>query len=276
MHHNVYAKNGERNPQIRADVRDFDYVNNIIYDWGYFGEGGGYGIRIKNNPGEPKVEANFINNWFYANIRPSWALVFGTVPGADSYDGGPAVPPSQGTVVTTSLMGDLYVAGNILPVENEDHYSTLSNPLVVPEYAQVTTHPAANLAAEVLPSVGMVYRDGEEQAILDEIAAGAPPPELDLDAAPGDQSIYLRWTLGGTVPVSSTWRISYSGPSGDEPSPITGLINDTRVYTLTGLTSHTLYTVTLNAMAGSTVSLTDTVTVMPTDRFDFLPMVSKY
>ena len=26
MHHNVYAKNGERNPQIRADVRDLDYV----------------------------------------------------------------------------------------------------------------------------------------------------------------------------------------------------------------------------------------------------------
>ena len=275
MHHNVYAKNGERNPQMRADVRDFDYVNNIIYDWGYFGEGGGYGIRIKNNPGEPKVNANFVNNWFLPTIKPAWALVYGTVPGADSYDGGPVLPPPQGKVVTTSSMGDLYVAGNILPAENEDHYATVSQPLPVPPYARVTTFPAANLAAEVLPDVGMRYRDGQEQAILDEIAAAAPPPALRLAGAPGDREIYLQWALGGTIPLTSTWRVSYSGPPGDQTSPITGLPYPTRAYTLTGLTNGETYTVTLNAMAGPAALLTDTLKVMPVDRFGYLPLVNK-
>ena len=44
MHHNVWARNDERNPQLRADVADFDYVNNVIYDWGFWTEFG-YGIR---------------------------------------------------------------------------------------------------------------------------------------------------------------------------------------------------------------------------------------
>ena len=63
MHKNVFARNGERNPQIRADVADFDYRNNIVYDWG-FGLRSGYGVRIRNDAGEPKVNGNFVNNYF--------------------------------------------------------------------------------------------------------------------------------------------------------------------------------------------------------------------
>jgi hypothetical protein len=174
MHHNVYAKNGERNPQIRADVRDFDYVNNVIYDWGFFGEGGGYGIRIKNEPGEPQVNGNFINNYFLPTIRPEWALVYGLDPGPDAHDGTPAgPPPPQGTVIS-SAMGALYVAGNELPADNQDHYSTVDQPLTIPPEAQVTTLPAAELESAMLPYVGMRYQDAEEQAILDEIAAAMP------------------------------------------------------------------------------------------------------
>ena len=55
--------------------------------------------------------------------------------------------------------------------------------------------------------------------------------------------------------------------------PITGIISPTRAYTLTGLTNYVWYTVTLNSILGSTPFLTDTVTVMPTDVFVYLPLV---
>lgn len=171
MHHNVYAKNGERNPQIRADVQSFDYVNNIIFDWGFFGEGGGYGIRIRNEPGEPQVNGNFVGNAFLPTIRAQWALVFGSAPGSDATDGGPAQPPSQGTVVNTSSLGELWVADNLLPVENEDHYSTISSAHPIPSEAQVTTWTTDELEAHMLPHVGMLHRNMEEQTIIDEIAA---------------------------------------------------------------------------------------------------------
>jgi hypothetical protein len=41
---------------------------------------------------------------------------------------------------------------------------------------------------------------------------------------------------------------------------------------LSGLTSYSLYTVTLNAMMGGTPALTDTLTVMPTDLLLFMPV----
>lgn len=172
MHHNLYAKNGERNPQIRADVRDLDYVNNVVYDWGFFGEGAGYGVRVRNEAGEPKVNANIVANAFVPGaVRPGWALVFGDVPGADASDGGPAGAPAEGTVVTTTLLGELWVSGNILPPENQDQYSTIAQPLPVPPAAEVTTYPATALRDQMLPYVGMLYRSAEEEAIVAELAA---------------------------------------------------------------------------------------------------------
>jgi hypothetical protein len=166
LHHNVYVRNGERNPQIRGDVRDFDYVNNVVASWGAFrANGGGYGVRIRNDEGA-KVNANIVNNAFVPQPGrlTGYGLVYGDRPG-DSDDGGPAA----------STMGRLWVMGNILPVANRDHYSTVSGPLPVPAPARVTTWPASELRTQVLPSVGMKYRDGEEEALLVELGAAMPP-----------------------------------------------------------------------------------------------------
>ena len=171
MHHNVYAKNNERNPQLRADVRNFDYRNNVIYDWGYY-DGWGYGIRIKNEPGEPKVNGNFINNYFVAgSVDKDQALVYGLVPGSDTHDRGPFGIVSQGTVVSTSQMGKLYVAGNVLPAENLDQYSTIAQPLPLPSSALVTTWSPFELGSRMVPTVGTGYRTATEQAILNELVA---------------------------------------------------------------------------------------------------------
>jgi hypothetical protein len=176
MHHNVWARNDERNPQLRADVADFDYVNNIVYDWGYWTHYG-YGIRIKNDPGEPHVSGNFINNYFKpVHGDPVAALLYGLIDGADANDGGPLLPVPQGTVITNSLMGALWVAGNVLPVGNMDHYSTISAPNPVPTAAQVTTYSAYELRDRVVPNAGTEYRTADEQALFAEIASALTGP----------------------------------------------------------------------------------------------------
>jgi pectate lyase len=171
MHHNVWAHNGERNPQLRADVADFDYVNNIIYDWDF------YGVRVKNEPDEPKVDANIINNYFRnGQGLPTRGLVYGEFAGPDANESGPLIPVPQGTVITNSGMGNLWVAGNIFPVGNVDHYSTIPAPHPVPTNAQVTTYRASELADRVIPDVGTKYRTAEEQAMLSEVASALERP----------------------------------------------------------------------------------------------------
>ena len=100
-------------------------------------------------------------------------------------------------------------------------------------------------------------------------------PALTLYATPGNYSLRLGWDVNVTLPVTGTWQLAYSGPPGDQLSPITGITHTARAYTLTGLTNYVPYTVTLTAMLGSTPLLTDTVTAMPTDRFTFLPVVQR-
>jgi pectate lyase len=217
MHHNVLAKSGERNPQIRADVRDFDHVNNIAYDWGW-AQGNGYGTRIRQVSGEPKVNGNFVNNAYIPGaVSPSWGLVYGSQPGRDSEDGGPTGPaPPQGTVIGGTNLGSLWVSGNILPAGNQDHYSTTAAPIPVPSYAQVTTWPAAQLGGRVLPSVGMKYRDAEEQAILDEIGrATAWSPAVVVTSPNGGETWpvgserTVRWSAANLDPAAVV-RISLS------------------------------------------------------------------
>jgi hypothetical protein len=100
-------------------------------------------------------------------------------------------------------------------------------------------------------------------------------PALSLMATPGDRSLRLGWSVSATLPVTSTWQVVYIGPPGDQPSPITGIANSARALTLTGLTNHVPYTVTLTARVGSTPVLTDTVGARPTDRFTYLPSVRR-
>jgi hypothetical protein len=166
IHHCIYSNNLERNPQMRALTRNIDYVNNIVYDWHW------YGIRIKNKwkPDEPKVSANLINNAFIpGGGRPSWALVYGESPGADERDEGPDSVLPQGTVYTESDMDSLYVSGNLLPEENMDHYSTIPGPLPIPEYARVTTYEVSALADSVVPFVGTHYPLEDEVSIFNAV-----------------------------------------------------------------------------------------------------------
>ena len=98
-------------------------------------------------------------------------------------------------------------------------------------------------------------------------------PSLKLWGAPGDQMIYLNWTVNVTVPVTSTWQISYTNGLGSS-GVVTDVLLSSRAYTLSGLTNVTWYTVTLNAMLNTAPILTDTVRVMPA-KFVYLPLVRR-
>jgi hypothetical protein len=99
--------------------------------------------------------------------------------------------------------------------------------------------------------------------------------ELVLHGTPANQAIHLTWTVGGDLPPTSTWQIGYYSQTVTSPLTHTVPLSATRAYTLTGLTNYTWYTVTLNGMLASAPFLTDTVTVMPTDIFVYLPVVWK-
>ena len=145
--HNVYSRNIERNPQIRADVRELDYVNNIVHDWGVHDPASGYGIRIRNDGDEPPVQANFIRNVFASSVNPSLAFI-------DAGSG-----------------SQLWLEGNVFPPEFVGDPTTLPGPIPTPDWAQVEVAAAAELSGVVLPDVGAPYRTPSEQDLLDEIAA---------------------------------------------------------------------------------------------------------
>jgi pectate lyase len=213
MHHNVWARNDERNPQLRADVADFDYVNNVVYDWGYWTKFG-YGIRIKNEPGEPQVHANIINNYFKSVHGDANAgLLYGQIDGPDATDGGPLTPVPQGTVITNSAMGTLWVSGNVFPAKNMDVYSTIPAPHPVPTNAQVTTYGAYELKDRVVPNAGMKYRTAEEQALFSEIASA-----MDGPAAPKISSLT---PAGCVIQFNASTGFLYDLQSSDSLRPAT-------------------------------------------------------
>lgn len=96
---------------------------------------------------------------------------------------------------------------------------------------------------------------------------------VSLHGRPASEAIWLDWETLAGVPMTGTWKIAYEGVPGVQPSPITEVVSATRAYTLTGLANYTWYTVTVSALIDSAPAMSDTVRVMPTDKFWYLPLV---
>ncbi len=176
FHHNVWAENSQRNPQLRGWIRDFDYVNNVVFNYGW-GNSWGYGVRIKNevDQNEASIFGNFINNYWVANNAPTRALIYGIDDGWDSDESGPSSPLPQGSVYTESNMGELWVSGNVLPSANLDHYSTVSQARTVPSWAQVTTTGATDIYKTAWLVGANKFRQGRDQEVLDRVLAAITP-----------------------------------------------------------------------------------------------------
>jgi hypothetical protein len=100
-------------------------------------------------------------------------------------------------------------------------------------------------------------------------------PALTLHGTPASQAIHLDWAVNVALPVTSTWHITYYSETAPSPMTYTDIVSPTRAYTLTGLANHEWYTITLNAMVDAAPILTDTVRVMPTSKFTYLPLVMR-
>jgi hypothetical protein len=118
--------------------------------------------------------------------------------------------------------------------------------------------------------LSLAYRDAAPDLGAYEFEA-----RLDLRGAPGDGAIHLNWDLDVTRPFTGTWHVDYyttttSVYTATEP------LSTTRSTVLTDhVRNYQWYTVTLHAMDGPASILSDTVQVMPTDKFVYLPLVLK-
>ncbi|MBN1979785.1 MAG: right-handed parallel beta-helix repeat-containing protein [Anaerolineae bacterium] len=98
-------------------------------------------------------------------------------------------------------------------------------------------------------------------------------PSLELYGSPGNGFIYLYWTANLSMPVASTWQISYITATAPSPVLETDTLTHTaRTYTLAGLENGQWYTVTLTTV-GVTPPLSDTVAMRLMEHFVYLPHV---
>ena len=149
IHHNVFAHNNERQIRMRHNNQLIDFVNNVIYGWGWM-ESGASGLHIAYDSGETNPSANVVNNVYH--------YVSGLSGSQDS-----AIIFESG-----SSVGDVYFSGNLLPGGENDAVST-SGQLSIPSSAQVTLYAADTLRNSVVPYVGTHYPLPDEQQLLGDI-----------------------------------------------------------------------------------------------------------
>jgi pectate lyase len=169
IHHNVFTHNGERNPQVKGDMRLLDFVNNVIDinagDVTNYPDGtptDPYGLRIWNanstsdSPGNVTINvtanAHMGNRGLIDLITDSGASAAGVFIGSDNFCSPPSNCPA----------------------------SPRTTPNAVPTASAVTTLTVDQFASQMLPYVGAPNRTALDQQRLDEVAAAlpvlSPPP----------------------------------------------------------------------------------------------------
>ncbi len=141
LHHNVFARNSERQIRMRHHNELIDFVNNVIYGWQSAGLDIATNIGVSNDE-FPKL--NVENNYYFAD-------------GADA-----------GDAIVRDIDGQIFFSGNVFPSAEDDDFSTATR-WAIPTYAQVTTHAASTLGDTVVPCVGTHYPTTDEADLLDEV-----------------------------------------------------------------------------------------------------------
>jgi hypothetical protein len=158
---NVYARNGERQPQLVNGVYDFDMRDNVIYGWHQPG-GGGYGLRFKGFSGDLATSpVNVIHNAFLAaGSDPDRGCMYGSTPKRD------AGPDARIVAMRLFFEGNLFPEGRRYTDNCVTTASAGAGPYAVPARAQL---PRLDWQA-VVSRAGMPYRTSREQALLAEVA----------------------------------------------------------------------------------------------------------
>jgi hypothetical protein len=224
---------------------------------------------------QTSAEAQIHHNTFY-NI--GWAAIRGRVAQstADNNifaldDGAVAITYDNGP--TETMSHNLFTHAD----QTQGAHAIVGDPLFV-DAAQDNFHLQANSPAVNAGTNTGIDQDAEGNSRVDAPDLGAFEfiPALRLSGSPGNGTAYLTWTADTTLPVTSTWRISYDTDSLPNPIVETDSLNSSaRQYTLTGLTNYELHTIMLEALVDSSVVLSDTIQLMPTDKFVYLPTIIK-
>jgi hypothetical protein len=256
VHHITFRNNVFRRARANAingsRADHFTFVNNVVAESHYSA------IGLVNTP-----YRTFLNNIFYNNGSGSQigdqASKIGSVWDYNIHYPDFSWPPKQPEYDQHSLFG---VDPRFVNPDAGDFHLLVDSPAVDGGIGLV----AFNYDKDAI---------GRPQGTAWDIGAYEAFPELVLHSTSGDGALYLTWIVNVTLPATSTWLIDYRSQSGTLYTPITGITGTARAYTLVGLTNHVWYTVTLNAMAGGTPLLTDTIHAMPMGHFVYLPLILK-
>jgi hypothetical protein len=252
-----------------GDISDLVFQNNI------FAHGGAWGMSVHQIKNVTAVHNVFADIQYHGIGFRDGAT--GVVQDNIFYNAGSNYWASDGGAVLGShnLLYD--PTGTIDPNDFPDDLVNLDPQLANPagdDYHPVAGSPAIDAGTFVGVTHDLDAHPRPQGSAVD-IGAYEFTPVLILTGFPSSQAIQLSWSVNITLPLTATWTLSYSGPPGDQPSPIIGLPEPTRLYTLTGLTNGSLYAITLHAMLDSTPILTDTLTLMPSGWIHYFPLVAK-
>lgn len=164
---NVYARNNERQPRVRHETHQLDFVGNVIYGWGWF-EGGATGMHIDAGTGTPT-----------ANVESN---VYIHVPGMD---GG-----ADDALVVDNMAGSWFFNNNTWPTgENQGDSSSnsskvsmvdqgvdFSTPREVPEVTAAGTHYPTQEEFDLLQTIAASVQGGGTQDPPNDPPPPPPPP----------------------------------------------------------------------------------------------------
>ena len=149
VYRNVYARNNERQPKIRYNTTRVDYVNNVVYGWGWM-EAGASGLFLRVGGSQYSPSGNIENN------------IYHYVPGLNG-------SPDNALKIEGTLFGAWYFNGNQWPLGENDAIST-SGQVNIPVVYQVTRLPVSTLGDAVIPCAGTHFPTASELQLLGTIS----------------------------------------------------------------------------------------------------------
>jgi hypothetical protein len=192
FHHNVFARNNERQIRMRHQNGVLDFVNNVVYGWGWEG----CAARALDFPSGSIDD----NEWPKINVEKNR---YHHVPGLACGDADDAV--------TRDVPGRIYFDGNSFPAGETDAVSS-SPRHPIPAGAEVTKYDASTLGNTVVPCVGTHHPTAAETTLLQQVATaiggtgaacgGPVVPTLSI----GDAAVTEGH--GGTTPAVFTATLS--------------------------------------------------------------------
>ncbi|MFN0079393.1 MAG: hypothetical protein ACKVY0_23250 [Prosthecobacter sp.] len=144
FHHNVFVKNNERQIRLRHANRDIEFINNLVFGWGWQ-DWGGSGLHIAYDAGEENPNLAVIGN------------IFRHMPQRTS-------KPDEGVKWERGTdEGRVYFKDNLLDAAETDAVSNTEKPKLF----NVSIQPAKDLVKTLLTKVGPKHRSAADKALLE-------------------------------------------------------------------------------------------------------------